>query len=178
MTFSEVAMRMFPYWIMGLMMLYTVYESKNKNLLRVSWPAMKKFSIFLSVLTLYRILIFHFFGDHDMLKDAAQGAMTIPWQATLTVFWEDACHGLPLVLLNQWMEGKKHAKKVYWASLIFVMTSFGLGHVYQGWIPAAFLSLYVPFSMKMGKKNGFGTVMIGHTLYDLATVLTLQFFLG
>lgn len=178
MQFSEVIMRMFPYWIMGVIMLYATFNSKHRDLLRVSWPALKRFGWFMVLLTVYRAIIFHFFGHHEMLQDAASGAMTIPWQATLTVFWEDACHGLPLVLLGRWSEGKKHAKWINRAALAFVMVSFGLGHVYQGWFAAAFLSLYIPMSMKWGKKHGFGTVMIGHSIYDLLTVLALQFFLG
>ncbi len=178
MTFSDIVMRMFPYWIMGFIMLYAVWNSKHRELLRVSWPALKKFTKIMVLLTVYRAVIFHFFGDQPLLKDQASGAMMIPWQSALTVFWEDACHGMPLVLLSRWLEGKKWAKWINRAAMAFVMVSFGLGHVYQGWFAAAFLSLYIPFSMKMGEKHGFGTVMIGHSFYDLITILTLQFFLG
>jgi hypothetical protein len=64
------------------------------------------------------------------------------------------------------------------AAIATVMVSFGLGHVYQGWAAAAMLSFYIPFTFKKGQEVGFGTVMLCHTLYDLATILVMKAFLG
>lgn len=179
MSFTEMAMRMFPYWIMGLFMVYAVWQSSHKDLLRVEPKAVAKWLLFLGGLTLYRIAIFKFFSTNQQLHDMTSGAMIIPWQATLTVFWEDACHGLPLAILARVLGTDKWWKKgIVGAAILAVMASFGLGHVYQGTIAAIFLSFYIPFTFKKGQQVGFGTVMICHTLYDLATILTIKHFLG
>lgn len=179
MTFQEMALRMFPYWIMGIFMLFVTYQSKHRDLLRFEWKPAMKFMGFLGILTAYRAIMFHFFSDNATLQDMTSGAMIIPWQATLTVFWEDACHSLPLVILARALGNDKWWKKgLIWAAIAMVMVSFGLGHIYQGYIAAALLSFYIPFTFKKGQEVGFGTVMVCHTLYDLVTILTLQFFLG
>lgn len=179
MTFQEIAMRMFPYWMMGLFMLYAVYQSSHRDLLRVEWKPLAKWIMFLGAITIYRVTIFKIFQDQQQLQDMTSGAMMIPWQATLTVFWEDACHTLPLVILSRWLGDDKWWKKgIMWAAIAGVMVSFGLGHVYQGWIAAAFLSFYIPFTYKKGQEVGFGTVMLAHTLYDLVTILTIKSFWG
>lgn len=179
MTFTEMALRMYPYWIMGLFMLFVTYQSKHRDLLRIQWKSVGKWILFLGGLTVYRIVLFKYFGDHEYLKEAAEGALTIPWQATLTVFWEDLCHTVPLVILSRWLGNDKLWKKALtWLAIIAVMISFGLGHVYQGAIAAFVLSFYIPFTFKKGQEVGFGTVMLCHVLYDLVTILTLQNFLG
>lgn len=179
MTFTEMALRMYPYWIMGLFMMYATYYSSYKNLLRVEWKPVAKWIGILSILTIYRIALFKYFAGNQTLHDQTSGAMMIPWQATLTVFWEDACHGLPLAILAIKLGWDKFWKKlVIGAAIAVVMVSFGLGHTYQGYAAAAFLSLYVPFTFRKGQQVGFGTVMICHTLYDLVTILTLRYFLG
>lgn len=179
MTFTEMALRMFPYWIMGILTMIAVYNSEYRKLLRVEVKPLMKWILFLAVVTIYRIAVFHFLKGNDKLHNMTEGAMMIPWQATLTVFWEDACHGLPLAILGLALGNDKLWKKLLtWLAIFIVTVSFGLGHVYQGWIAATFLSLYIPFTLKRGKEIGFGTIMICHTLYDLATILTVKTFLG
>lgn len=179
MSFTEIALRMYPYWIMGLFMLFAVWHSEYKNLLRVQPKAVLKWALFLVGLTAYRIVIFKYFSGNEMLQNVKSGAGIIPWQATLTVFWEDACHGLPLAIMSLKLGKDKLWKKILtWAMIVFAMFAFGLGHVYQGVIAAFFLSFYIPFTFKKGQEVGFGTVMICHTLYDLATILTIKTFLG
>lgn len=179
MTFQEMALRMYPCWILGLFMMYAVWNSKYKKLLRVEPKKIVKWLAFLGMLTIYRIIIFKFFSGNAKLHDMTSGAMMIPWQATLTVFWEDACHGLPLAIISLMLGKDKPWKKaVRWSAIALVALSFGLGHVYQGYLAAALLSLYVPFTFKKGQEVGFGTVMICHTLYDLATIITIKTFLG
>lgn len=177
MTFSEIALRMYPYWLMGLFMVWATWKSKHKDLLKFNPSAFKKFLIFMAVVTIYRAVIFGLFGDH--LRDMVAGAMTIPWQATLTVFWEDACHTVPLAILSRVLgEDKWWKKALRRAAIGMVMVSFGLGHVYQGVFAAALLSLYIPFTLKKGQEVGFGTIMACHTLYDLLTILTIKLMLG
>lgn len=179
MTFQEIAMRMFPFWMMGLFMLVAVYRSENRDLLRVDYKSVAKWILFLGAITIYRVIVFKIFEGNEKLHDMTSGAMMIPWQATLTVFWEDMCHTVPIALLARWLGTDKWWKKgVIGAVIGLVMVSFGLGHVYQGAIAAAFLSLYIPFTYKKGQEIGFGTIMVCHTLYDLVTILTIKTFLG
>lgn len=179
MTFAELALRLYPMWILGLFMIFATYFSEYRSLLRVELKLTVKWLGFLCLLTIYRIFIFKMFSGNETLQEAVSGAMTIPWQAALTVFWEDMCHGIPLAILSMRMGLDKFWKKaVNWLAILVVMVAFGLGHVYQGYIAAALLSLYVPYTLKRGKEVGFGTVMICHSLYDLVTILTLQYFLG
>lgn len=179
MTFTEMALRMYPYWIMGVIMILAVYQSKYRNLLRVERQPILKWGVSLIVLTIYRLIIFKLFSSNSMLQHMTSGAMTIPIGATFMVFWEDACHGLPLVILSLSLGRDKLWKRMLtWAAIAVVMVSFGLGHVYQGYMSAALLSLYIPFTFKKGPQIGFGTVMICHSLYDLVTILTIKIFLG
>lgn len=179
MTFVEMALKMYPYWIMGLLMMLIVYYSEYRTLLRVEWKPILKWVKLLGIITIYRIIIFKLFKGNATLESMTSGVGIIPWQSTLTVFWEDALHGLPLAIMALWLGQEKLWKRIVtWAAVVLVMISFGLGHVYQGWIAAFFLSFYVPFTFKKGQEIGFGTVMICHVLYDLATILTLKNFLG
>ncbi len=179
MTFQEIAIKMFPYWLMGFFMLFATYQSSHRDLLRVDFKAIAKWILILGGLTIYRYIVFTIFQDNPKLHDMVSGASMIPWQATLTVFWEDMCHTVPLVILSRWLGDDKLWKKALsWASIALVMVSFGLGHVYQGYFAALFLSLYIPFTYKKGQEVGFGTIMICHTLYDLVTILAIQTFLG
>lgn len=179
MTFSEIAQMMYPYWIMGVIMMAIVFISPYRKLLRIEPRKVLHFMQILGIITIYRILVFTFLKGNDDLNNMVSGAMTIPWQASLTVFWEDAMHTLPLAIFGLWLGTDKLWKKIaQWSAIAMVMVSFGLGHVYQGWLAAAFLSLYIPFTLKKGKEVGFGTVMICHMLYDLVTILTIRAFLG
>lgn len=179
MTFTEMALRMYPYWIMGIFMLFAVYQSNHRDLLRIELNKIGKWILFLGGLTIYRIIVFKLFSGNEYLHQAGTGASIIPWQATLTVFWEDACHSLPLVILARALGTDRWWKKgLIGAAIALVMVSFGLGHVYQGYLAAIFLSFYIPFTYKKGQEVGFGTVMICHMLYDLATILTIKQFLG
>lgn len=179
MTFTEIALRMFPYWLMGLLMMFAVWNSQYKELLRVQPKSVLKWVGFLALLTIYRVAMFKIFSGNQNLHDMTSGAATIPWQATFTVFWEDACHGLPLAIMSMRLGSDKLWKRILMlAAIVLVSLSFGLGHVYQGYVAAFFLSFYVPFSYRRGQEIGFGTIMICHTLYDLSTILTIKHFLG
>ena len=173
MTMLEIAMRMWPLWLFGMFMMLMTYKAGHGDLLKVDKKRLKKWIIFLGFLSVYRYLMLKYTGFNE-----AMGALTIPWQAAFTVSWEDACHGLPLALLYRFVCTKKYAKFIMWPAIAVVMTAFGLGHTYQGIWAAAFLSLYVPFTYDFGKKHGFGTVMIGHILYDLVTLLLIHWMAG
>ena len=113
------------------------------------------------------------------LHSAAKNISIIPWELTLSVFWEDSCHGLPVLLLQLFLgTDKKWKWAIHALCTAIVMVSFGLGHVYQGIFAACLISFYIPYSIKIGKQYGFGTVMLCHTLYDLTTLLSLKLLVG
>lgn len=168
MDMKDIALNMWPAWMLGIAMLYATWRSKYKELLRIDWKAVRNWTIFLVLLTLWRM-----WTINRLDIQALEGAAMIPWQSTLTVFWEDACHGMPLVLLRKYLGTKWFTWPIHILALLIVMIAFGAGHVYQGIGAAIVLSFYIPLSMDIGKKNGFGTVMIGHVLYDLFTVLCI-----
>lgn len=176
MDLKSMVLVMYPYWIAGALMIWATVKTGNKEAVRVEKKGIKEFCKFIFVITLYRILLFKLFHNH--FHDTAKAVTQIPWVLTLTVFWEDAMHGLPLLLIRNFIGNKWWSKPVNLLLTAVVMLEFGLGHVYQGVLSAVLLSFYIPYSVKMGKKHGFGTVMICHTLYDLTTVLSLKFLLG
>lgn len=180
MSIQEIILRMYPYWFLGLFMLYYTYNSKHRDLLRVDFKAVGKWTVFVCLLGLWRYFALKYLPMPGAITHGLQGVLLIPWQMTLTVFWEDMCHGVPLVLLERFLSKKKikHSKWIMRLSTLVVMCSFGLGHLYQGMIAALMLSLYIPYSIKIGKEKGFGTVMICHTLFDLTTIISIRMALG
>lgn len=179
MDFQTIASAMWPCWVFGAGMLYATKKSDHADLLKVDKKALSKWGIFLLLLTVWRIFSFKFYAHSEHFKDSLKAVDQIPWQATLTVFWEDACHGLPLVLLQRLIGTKKwFTKPINYIALLVTMVAFGLGHLYQGVFSAVLLSFYIPYSMKLGKKYGFGTVMLGHMMYDLSTILAIKWMMG
>jgi hypothetical protein len=169
---------MYPFWILGVLVILSVLKSGKKFLLRVKVKPVLKWCAFLIGLTVVRVALLKLAG-YAGIHGPPQGLMMIPWAASLTVFWEDVCHGLPLVILQKLIGRKRWwAKALNSIALSIVMLSFGLGHLYQGPLVALLLCFYIPYSMKLGKQYGFGTVMVCHTLYDLVTFLFVKFFLG
>lgn len=177
MDMKTIALHMWPLWLLGVSMLIATYRSEHRDLIRVDKEAIKKWTGSLLLIALFRILSWKYLLG-PIMGDKVNAVLSIPWQMTLTVFWEDACHTLPLVLLARFLGESIPAKVIYYLMLAMVTVSFGLGHVYQGYFAAALLSMAIPYTVKLGKKYGFGTMMLGHMLYDLTTILTLKFCLS
>lgn len=178
MSMQEIMLRMWPYWIIGIIVLFGVYKSEHKDLLRFDKKAAFKWVLVLLGITAYRLLTFKLYSQLDTFRDTMQNMTIIPWQMAFTTYWEDACHGLPLVIMRRMMPKTKWSKFLQYILLAITMLSFASGHLYQGVIPAALLSLYIPFSMSRGEKFGFGTVIFGHILYDLSTMLFIKWAIG
>lgn len=177
MTFTEFALRMYPWWIAGWAMILAVLFSPYKDMLRIDKKAVVKFVVFLILISIYRAAIFYFFGKEVSERLHLENINIIPWPTSLTVFWEDAIHTLPIaILLSIFGEDRWYKKVFKYAIIAIVMCAFGLGHVYQGLLVAFLLSFYIPFTLKKGKEYGFGTVMICHCLYDLSTMLIMKAF--
>lgn len=176
MDFKSIALIMYPYWLLGAIMVWATIKTGHKDLVRVEKKGVKSWLKFLFILTVYRFLMFKLFSFGKVADTSA--VSQIPWPLTLTVFWEDACHGLPLLLIRNFIGKEWWTGPVNILLTLIVMLQFGLGHTYQGVAAAVALSFYIPVSIHMAKKYGFGTVMICHTLYDLVTVLSLKYLFG
>jgi hypothetical protein len=142
--------------------------------------ALLKFIRFLLILTCYRIVLilvakkYHILGIEEQAKIITK----LPWQVTLLTPWEDAVFGMPLVILDKLYSNTKLFRLWFYPLVAMSMISFGSGHAYQGFLSAALLALYIPYSIKYSKKFGVGTVMLCHIMFDLATILTFKFMLG
>ena len=178
MDFAEVAVRMWPLWLLGLFMVFAAWKTDNKDLIRIEKKPLMKFAKFLVFLTIYRLIVFHFLAHYPMVENASAAVQSIPWQMTFLVFWEDMSFALPLVFLKKLIGSKKWLQPIYWLGMATMMLSFGSGHIYQGLLPALALSLYVPFSVSRGKMYGFGTVVLCHMPYDMSTILAVRLALG
>lgn len=172
MTFTDLVSRMYPYWILGAAILAATANAGLKDLIRVQRSSVVAWIYFLCAATLVRIASFPLLSGFGHIQDGISGVKTIPWAATLTVFWEDASFVLPLVIMKDALIGKL---RYLWYPIAFVFAiSFASGHLYQGYLASLLTILYLYLSYNMGKKYGFGTVMICHSLYDLFTVLTVK----
>jgi hypothetical protein len=156
-------------WILGVLSLIYTYRI-DKSYLRIDVKALKGFGIFLLWLTLIRSFIFTISQSMPM-SDILP--LINPW-LMLGVFWEDAIHVMPLIILK---DKEVINKYVYYALFACSALVFASGHMYQGWIGLASI-LYMYFSAKYGRKHGFGTVMICHTAYDLTTYFGALAFAG
>jgi len=177
-TIGEVALQMWPCWMLGILMIVLTFRSEYRNILRVEWRPLLKFIRLLCVIACMRFVMLKFLAPEAMVESARNMAHLIPWQALLGTFWEDACHSMPLVLAGLMWGASRWYKVLAPVALVLVAASFGSGHIYQGVVPAFAISFYIPVAMRLGKQYGFGTVMICHILYDLSTLLSIKWILG
>lgn len=172
MSAFEMALRMWPMWALGLFMIMVAFRSDNQDLLRIDRPSVKKWVKFLCGLTLFRAAMFYFTWKYQ--SGGFEAVSWIPWQTTLMVWWEDAAHTLPLLLLARLIGTEKKTWPIHALAFATIMVAFGAGHIYQGLVPAIALSFYIPYTLKLSKTKGLGTIMICHVLYDLSTILLIQ----
>lgn len=176
MDIKTAVLHYLPYWIMGIMMVFfTLRSEEDKDLMRIQPKSLLKFARTMLFVTLWRCVMMHFFPP---TMQSAAPMLQIPLWLTATVGWEDACHTLPLAIIARYLGDSKWAKFAMVPLTMMVMLSFGLGHVYQGILPACMISFYIPIVTSLGKKHGFGTVMLCHMAYDFITLLTVRLFLG
>ena len=178
MDIKTIASVMYPYWIMGAFVIWATIKAGHKDALRMEKIPILKWIRILLIVAICRFFIFKYTHRVDNPSKATQAILQIPWPLCLTVAWEDALHTLPLFLLRRLIGERWFVLPIHWLATIIMMVEFGMGHLYQGFIAAALLSLYVPITLRLGKKYGFGTVMLCHTLYDLSTILLLKFLSG
>lgn len=182
MNFWELATYLWPSWLLGIGMIVATYKTDHKDLIRIEWEIVLKCIKLLAFAFIIRLAFFWackllgFSGAHS--KAELEPVFGLPWQVILFVFWEDAAHGLPLILLDRLLPKRWYFDAIRVVALTIVMLSFGSGHLYQGLFGFGASIAYLLFATLMGKRYGFGTVMIGHTLYDLSTIGFLRLIWG
>lgn len=174
MDLKTFASNMWPYWILGVMVMATVLAAGQKHLLRVEKKPLMKWIAFLGAITLWRFFITSIFPFHAPSNMVTSMSPLIAF----TVFWEDLCHSLPLLILRKLIGVNKWTRPIHFLLMCIVMLEFGLGHLYQGPMAAFLLSFYIPYAVRKGDEHGFGTIMIGHMLYDFVTFLFVRHLLG
>lgn len=175
MDFTTVAQNMFPFWILGLFIMYMVLSLGQKHILRVDKKQVVKWIRLLFRITFWRFVLFKVLAFGSIFGISVKNAAIMPIGMSLTVFWEDAVFGVMLFILQKNIGENKWLKPIYWAVLAIAMVLFSSMHLYQGWLWASIIGFYIPLSVKLGKKYGFGTVMICHMLYDLFTMIFVKF---
>lgn len=178
MDFQTVLAHMWIPWTLGIFLICAVYFSKNREMVRITPKGVFKFFLFMLVLSVFRYVLLKNFASQETLDHAAMITGMIPWQSTLGVFWEDAVFAMPLAVLREKVVKTSQYWTVFVPFLLLSMFVFGSGHTYQGNIAAGILSLYVPLSVTLGRKHGFGTMMICHIMYDMMTLLLLKWMVG
>ena len=178
MDVKQVADGLIPAWCMGIWMMYLIWNSDHKDLLRVSKTGLMKFAKILLTITIFRVFYISVIAPDEVLVGMRSIGDMIPWQTLFGVFWEDMCHAVPLVLLGTMIQGKKWLKPLYMMLIAAISVSFGLGHSYEGLQSVVMMTAYVPITMRLGKKYGFGTIMLCHIAYDLLTFFTFKTIAG
>lgn len=166
---------MYPYWVFGLLMFVTVFFSSHRSLLKIDWKAVLRWGIIVVSITVIRFFIIKLTASPDDIANILTTIGWIPTWTTLLVPWEDMAHTVPLAVLGRVVGDSFWAKVSRIVFMIILMIDFGSGHLYQGLISATVLAFYVPITLMLGKKFGFGTIMICHVLYDLSTVSLIKY---
>lgn len=174
MNFSDLVANMYVYWLLGAFIFLAVYLSDYRNLLRIDKKPLKRWIVMLLWMTAGRILLFALFKGTAYVQNAHSMVDIICWQQCFTVAWEDLAFSLPIVLFGKLIGDRIYWRLAYYLVFSIFMVAFGVGHLYQGIIPAIAISLYIPFSVKRGQSWGFGTLAVCHTLYDLFTWISIR----
>ena len=163
--------------IIGGVSVYEHYKQvpSDKQLMRVDLGGVSKFLAFIAMVTVIRLCAFDLAMEFapekfsEMIYQSHYTLMQTPlWRLGL-VFWEDAFFAMPMVYVI-----RKYSKWIWIPFVIAMSAMFGMGHGYQGMWAIAVTAVYPYFiSYKYGTKNGFGTVMCCHIIYDVVTYFTL-----
>lgn len=175
MNFQEFASHMYPAWIWGALVFVAILAAGQKSLLRIEGKPVFKWIIFLAAVTLWRLFLYKVVSLNGTVSKQVN---FLPPLVALTVWWEDMCHGVPLLILRKLIGVNKWTRPIHLFCTLATMLSFGMGHLYQGPLAACILSLYIPYSVRKGEQYGFGTIMICHMSYDLATMLFVSYISG
>lgn len=152
----------------GLVLLFRIFDKKT---IRVDWQALGGFLAFMAVVTFLRISMYDLIriSDPEFFPTVHDDLMNMPKFLFALVWWEDGFFVLPIALAHKFLTKR-------WAVIFSIIFSvhFGVGHIYQG-LGAVFVTALYPYFVahRFGKKYGYGTVMVGHVLYDYITYYTV-----
>jgi hypothetical protein len=159
-------------------MIWATLKSEHRDLMRVDFIAIRKWFVFMCCITLIKIFNFKYGnGNHAIIKQSLLSVAWLPTFAPFLTFWEDPCHAMVLVLLARLVPIKWYNFPIHLIATFIIMLGFGVGHLYQGLLSAIVIVTEIPISIYFGKKNGFGTVIICHIVYDFLTLLTIKWML-
>lgn len=145
-----------------LVILYCMFF--QKELIRIEWNIVAKFSAFLLLLTAIRFAL---------LEGSTTGGYMPGFSGLQLVPWEDAVFSMTgIYFFKDFLKLRKR----FWIPIAIASSVlFASGHIVYGYQWAA-ITLVFPYfiSYRYGKKYGYGTAMVGHILYDFTTLLTVK----
>lgn len=149
----------------------TMFFIFDRKTIRIEWDAISRFLAFMTLATCIRIAMYDLVMriNPGAIPQMHQQLLEMPKILFAMVWWEDAFFVLPIFLA--W---KYCSKYIFFLVALGMSMWFGFGHAYQGLYGIMITSIYPVFiSLRYGRKYGFGTVMIGHILYDYITYFTI-----
>lgn len=154
--------------IYSVLILFIV-KMDSPEILRFSLKPFLKFLLIIIALTGLRLWAFV-----DMPMPIYKSLPNI--ESLLLVFWEDVFFVLPLLIMKKYqVEGDKLHKVMFWIVMAISSIFFASGHLYISTEWATILLAYVPLMYSIARKSGLTNVMLGHVIYDVATVLTATY---
>lgn len=156
-------------WLISAIVAVLVYR-KDKNIFRFDKSYYFHFLYIITIASATSLVLRYLLGAFPPVPELRFGYL-------LMVGWEDILFSLlPIYLARKYLSENAAMFTTLLASALFA-----LGHKYQSdlW---AFITLFYPFffSYLIGRKHGYGTVIICHVTYDLIVHGTtwLLFILG
>ena len=148
----------------GVCLFLTLFLRQSK-IIRTDWNKVGAFVGFVVFVEFMRMGFMDADSSFRVVKDYPGTGM----KDMMLVFWEDMFFVMPIYFVKDYLKSHKYV----WIPVAVVMSLvFGSLHVYQGYVAAAVLSIYPFFiSYRYGIKNGFGTVMVCHIIFDFVTHL-------
>lgn len=135
-----------------------------RNAIRIQWQSVASFCGFMCLVTALRFAAFEVSGAPSVHP-------YITFSGLSMVFWEDMFHAFPIWLARDYF---KLSKWIWIPIAVGLSLMFASGHIYLGLTWAATTLIYPYFiSYRLGKQYGFGTVMVCHILYDVATICAI-----
>ncbi len=147
------------------MCLFLTLFFRGSKLVRTDWNKVAAFFGFAVFIEIIRMGLMDSDPSFKIEPDyPGTGLANMIW-----VFWEDMLFVMPIYFVKDYL---KLNKNIWMPVVIISSLIFGSLHVYQGYVAAIVLSIYPFFlSYRYGIRNGFGTVMVCHIMYDAVTHL-------
>lgn len=140
---------------------------KRSKLMRVDWSKVGAFVGFMTLLTAIR------FGLMTYSAPSSGGSLN-QFSNFMLVFWEDSFFSIPIWFAKDYL---KASKKVWIPLAILLSVTFAYFHLSYGVVWACITLSYPYFiSYRYGSRNGYGTQIICHIIYDFMTLAAVKIF--